>query len=290
MKYKNNLLTSSTCLLILLDLSACQAGVEPLTTAATAARAKSDLVAANGMSGVAMDHMGTGALTQTTPELTRASVARMRTPELARRLLPSPLATQMVSHEVGEPIFAGGPLRSIRFFARPAPLGDDLCRRESVYVALQVVGGSNAENSRQDVPVQFEGAMPAKTQIAIAPGCRLEAGGFFAWVQPERAFDSATRAFRRLLSFRERAQSVASFPVSVTCTSETQEKVCNGSTRALLARLPLHQTYLIEPRGAGWKFAVMPNGPGQHYWEVILAQNGATGQKVALTWRVPAPF
>jgi hypothetical protein len=203
-------------------------------------------------------------------ELIGASAANLTTAELARRLLPPDLANRMVSHELGEPTFPGGPIRNVNFYTPPVPLGQDLCRRESYYVKVEPVGGATRENSTRDVPVEAKEISSPHVQLAAAPHCRLK-DGFFAWVWPQRHLSGATAALRRLAWLRKEAGRSGSLPVLVTCATETPEDACRQGARAVLASLPLHKVFLIELIGLqAWRLSVMPSGPGETFWEVKL--------------------
>lgn len=229
---------------------------------------------------------------RTDQKITLASASKMTTAELARLLQPNEPTDRFVSHELIRHGFPGHPLGGVLLFARPVPFGNDLCRRDSVYVGLDPVLESDSSPSRPDVPMKFASA-DNKVQLVAAPQCRLKAGSFFAWVQPERALDGATRNLRRLLSLQKAAQAGAPLAAEVVCRFEPPaEEACTRPPRVLLASLPLDRIFIVDPRREGWEFSVMPDGPGEGklFWEVILTPEQAGEQKVTLGWRVVAPF
>jgi hypothetical protein len=276
------------CLCILI-VTGCRAGAEASATAATWAP-----------QGIGLATAAIEAHYQPAPEppnsLTRASAARMATAELAELLFGPGAATQMTHHELADPIFPGGPLRGIRFFAHPQPLGKDLCRRDNFYVSLGSPSIRSAQNTREDLPVTKEQVMES-LQIAFAPGCRLKPDGFFAHVQDAASVEAAT-ALRRLTAIQQRAKSAEPLPLELRCTSELAENPCGAGARAVLARLPLHQIFIIQSLDRdgdettkGWKFSVMPEGPGNKpFWKVVLDDTSGRQPTIRMAWDIPAPF
>lgn len=233
---------------------------------------------------------------ETPNSLTRASAARMTTAELAELLFGPGAAVQMTHHEVADPIFPGGPLRGIRFFAHPRPLGRDFCRRDNFYVSLRPPSSRSTQNGREELAVIKE-QVSEGFQIALAPDCRLKSDGFFAHVQNAVSVEGAT-ALRRLAAIQQWAKTTGPLPVELRCTSELAENLCGRNSRAVLAGLPLHQIFIIESlygdgddTTTGWEFSVMPEGPGEKpFWNVVLKEGSGQPTEVRMNWRIPAPF
>lgn len=204
-------------------------------------------------------------------QITYAAAAQMTTTELARLLLPDQPPGRFVSHKLDRFFSPGLPLSGVEFFARPAPLGIEFCRRDGIYASVA------------------DGSASPTAYLAAAPKCRMRAGASFARVQPSTAFVGAQQALRRLLALQQAARR-GSTRVMVTCKTETSTNPCNRPGATVLADLPLHQIYIIEPRGAGWEFDVMPTGPGQVYWKVLLPPENTPDRMISLVWRQPAPF
>lgn len=221
-----------------------------------------------------------------TPELTRASALRMSTSQLARLLLPDQPAGRFVSHEVGKLGTHGEPLGTINFFHRTVPLGADLCRREVTNAYFQPDG---TWEFGKDSPVRFTRSGPA-VQMAVAPRCRLKAGGYFGWVQPEGVDELAPQALRRLVALQAVAKAGGQLPIKVTCESEADANVCAQPSQTLVASLPLDRIYIIQPDRSGWAFSVMPKGPGQLYWNVTIPPEGVIDEPMVMRWGRPAPF
>lgn len=221
-----------------------------------------------------------------TPELTHALASRMTTSQLARLLLPDQPADRFVSHEVGKLGPHGEPLGVINFFHRAVPIGADLCRRDVTNALFQPDG---VWEPGRDSPVKFTRAS-SKVQMAVAPRCRLKAGGYFGWVQPEGVDELAPQALRRLVALQAAARAGRQLPNKVTCESEADAKVCAQPSQTLVANLPLDRIYIIQPDRSGWAFSVMPNGPGQLYWDVRIPPKGIADEPIVMRWGRPAPF
>ena len=204
-------------------------------------------------------------------QITYATASKMTTAELARLLLPDQPPGRFVSHKLDRFFSPGFPLSSVEFFGRPKPLGADFCRRDGIYASVS------------------DGSASPTAYIAAAPKCRIRPGGFFARVQPDTAFVGAQQALRRLLALQAAAKR-GDPRIMVTCKTESSTNPCDRPGPAVLVDLPLHQIYTIEPRDDGWEINVMPTGPGQLYWRVLLPSEKAADQTISLVWRQPAPF
>ena len=220
------------------------------------------------------------------PELTHALASRMTTAQLARLLLPDQPADRFVSHEVRKSSPHGEPLGTINFFHRPVPIGADLCRRDVTNAYFQPYG---AWEPGKDSPVRFTRSGSA-VQMAVAPRCRLKEGGYFGWVQPEGVDELAPQALRRLVALQAIVKAGRQLPIKVVCQSEDDAKACDKTASALIAALPLDRIFIIQPDQSGWAFSVMPDGPGQLYWNVTIHPEGIVGEQVVMRWGRPAPF
>lgn len=220
------------------------------------------------------------------PEITRASALPMTTSQLAQLLLPNEPPEKFVAHEVGKLGPHGEPLGVINFFHRPVPLGADLCRREVTNAYFQPDG---TWEFGKDSPVRFTRSGPA-VQLAVAPRCRLKAGGYFGWVQPEGVDELAPQALRRLLALQTIAKAGGPLPIKVVCQSEDDAKVCDKSPNALIAGLTLDRIFIIQPDRSSWSFSVMPTGPGEVYWHVTIPPEGIVDEPLVMRWGRPAPF
>lgn len=224
--------------------------------------------------------------TRQAPELTRASALQMTTGELARLLMPGVPAGRFDSHEVGRLGPHGEPLMNIDFFQQPVPIGTDLCRRDVTSALFQPDGVWEAG---RDSPVRFT-RTAVKVQMAVAPRCRLKAGGYFGWVQPEGVDELAPHALRRLASLQAAAKAKGELPVKLACESEHDPKDCDRGANALLADLPLDRIFIIQPHASRWGFSVMPDGPGKAYWHVTIPPEAVNKEPLVMRWGLPAPF
>ena len=216
-------------------------------------------------------------------EITHAAASSMTTQELARLFFPNRPSGTFVSHEVPRPGVHGEGLMKINFFHPSSPVSADLCTRD-VTVAL-------FEHDRpptgRDSPVKFTRA-DSKVQMAIAPRCRLSSGGYFGWVQPKDVAELVPEALRRLARLQAAARAGGPLP-EVKCLSD-DPTVCAQPSQALLANLTLDRIYSIEPARFGWRFAIMPNGLGQLYWDVRIPPEDAPDDPITMRWGMPAPF
>ena len=210
------------------------------------------------------------------------------TDELAPRLLPPELAEGVVTHEVREFGLIQGPPSGVRLFKAPVPYGPRLCRRDSYHVGLRGVESDAGRGTPRERPVRVE-EVTETVQLALAPGCRLEQGTSFGWVQPARVVDEAGAALLRLAEARARARRRPRSVRRVTCRSELPEDACAPGAASVLASLPVETVYLINREVGGWELALMPDGPGpgSRHWSVRLSDNSPD---IEMVWRSAPPF
>jgi hypothetical protein len=202
----------------------------------------------------------------------------MNAQQWAARLLPPELAATIVHHELGQPLVQGGDPSNVRLYAQPTMAGDRLCRRQVYFVSFNSAGQAGGDSETI-----------ARTQVALAPGCRMPPQGQFADVQPQSKLESGTAALIWLADARRHAASI-----DVSCTSKYQPDPCRAGARKVLAKLPVHSTYLINAietdERRGWDVAVAASEPGQLFWDVYIDLADAHRPQVHLTWGPPAPF
>lgn len=225
--------------------------------------------------------------------LTRATAQKATTADLAKHLLSPGQAVRISSHELIEPHVSGQPLRAVKFFGEPEPFGKDLCVRDTFFVELDPVVGSNAEIESVDVPVRRKRVTERK-QIALAPACRMQPNSLFASVQYHASFEDAVYALRRIAEFQRAAKAGEAIPV-VICSANTAGNDCRDP-RTDLSRLPLDRIFAIQrypPTVTGYPsldLLVMPDGPGRPYWEVQIEEQSGKSVAVELNWTMPPPF
>lgn len=225
-----------------------------------------------------------------TVELTRASASQMSTAELAQRLLPADQASEMASHEIGEPFFAGGPMTAVRFFSHAKLLGEDLCWRDRLYVSVSPVGTRTPEKMHLDVPVEYE-STTEWTELAAAPQCRLKQGGRFAQAVPRDSFNRAVEGLRLLLKLQHESKSrLPEAAISCRQVKPIQGDACAPNARQVFAELPLGRVSIIESKNSGWEFSIMPESSGEFIWNVELTTEGVRPTNIAIIWKRPAPF
>ena len=200
------------------------------------------------------------------------------TRELAQELLPPEWTADAVSHVVGRGILQGGPPFSVRFEGRPAKTVDGFCLRNSYHVS----------NFRTTAPGEFKPSTKVKgIQIRLG-GC----SGIFAHVNPRAAVLGAKSALRWLEWAQSEAQSERPLPVEIRCTDETSGARCAGGPRAVLASLPIGNSFIVSDPSYDphvWKIAITETKPGDLLWDVTVDATPGTSS-IHMTWKVPAPF
>lgn len=215
--------------------------------------------------------------------LAKDEIGRIGTRDLAARLLGPELGATIAKHELLPPLFEGGAPSAARLFGAPRAADGGVCRRDVYYVPLQ---------KSEDAAAIEAGPPAAGVQIALAPECRLPPGGSFAQVQPATALEGAAAALRWLAAVRNEANRSGRPALPVTCRSDYGQS-CAGGPQPVLAALPIEAAYIIEAvrtgTRSGWRFSIMPRGPGQLFWDTFV-DSGASGPRIELHWRAPAPF
>ncbi len=214
---------------------------------------------------------------------TPQAIAAMPTPEAAALLLGrSP--PDLVSHRiVTDP--AGG-FVAVRFMATAQSAGEGLCRR----VTYRVSAGEVARIRAGGPP-----ATPrAKDQIALGNACGALRDSNFAWVQgPGATIETAGTMLRWLADLQRRARSGGPLAAAIMCReSRLTPDPCTAGAEAVLAALPLDRTYIIERGGTpgAWGLSVMPAGPGQLFYHVVLGCDDKDRPTVTIRWEAPKPF
>lgn len=197
-------------------------------------------------------------------------IARGRsTPALAARLLTPAQSSGIVAHRLRA---HGERLDAVEFLRAPMKAGAGVCRREGLYVAA--AGGT---------PARF-------VEIAAAARCPAGSDARYARVQPASAEPGAVAALQTLMDLRGRTRRRGKPPVAVRCSSVLEPDPCRAGERALMRDLPIEAAYIVEPVDGGWRFALMPTGPGRLYWDTKLSFDAKRRIRVELEWTAPAPF
>ena len=195
------------------------------------------------------------------------------TAKLAADLLPADMARDVVAHRIARGITSGGDPLAITFEGRGRPTSDGFCVRRDVYVGL--LGG------KPNPPTAFE---------KIRMG---DCVGQFAGFNGTASLDQAKQTLRWMAWARDQAAGAAPLPFAVDCRDETIDADrCTLGARHALMMLPLEKTFIMEKdrdRPHVWRVAVAERGPGQLFWNVTV--DGTPGKaRIALAWKVPAPF
>lgn len=219
-----------------------------------------------------------GAGLQQAPSSAQA-LRTMPTRQVAARLLPSELAAGVVTHRVRDG--SGGVPDAVELLRAPERVGRGVCRRHGYYL------------SGSDLIAGRETGMPTRfTEIALAAVCPSTPDASYARVQPAAVEPGAIAALEILADLRVRARRTGKAPVKLDCRSELLANPCKAKDAALLRDLPLERAFLIEPLAPdpGWRFALMPKGPGQPFFDTALVQPPGKRMRVAVTWKAPALF
>ncbi|MEM9965575.1 MAG: hypothetical protein AAGC58_09530 [Asticcacaulis sp.] len=205
--------------------------------------------------------------------------------QVAARLLPEAVAADMVDSRIGYGLdYKYDPPSHVRLYARGESATSRVCRRTSYRVSLRSVAGLTPAQYGEQIVLEV-GHISSSVQIGLSQGevCTDLPSERFAYVQG-RTLTEAIEALEWLASL----QVLDALPeqVTVTCMNTSSLNAsCPNEPFAVLKSLPLEKTYIIDEKG----FAVMPQGPGQLYWDVRLEADGQK-RRITLEWGSPAPF
>lgn len=222
--------------------------------------------------------------------VTLATARTMSTAALARRLAPR-LPGQVVGHElVTKGLVPGEPFESVRFFARPTPLGVDLCQRtvftahlrrthtayEALWTPRDRVGTERVETT---------------TELASAPGCQtLAEGGFAALTYPSTPADAAP-ALRQLLALQREAKGSGALSFAYICVAQDDRQSLGcPNARAFFAGLRLDQLSEITPSKPTTYFTLPQGAADYHRWMISLTSQPDGRWSLSLWGEVVAPF
>lgn len=180
----------------------------------------------------------------------------------------------IVSREVLVDPFIQQPY-AVDFFGAAERFGDGLCHRKAYYVSYSDMGKRTAPTIE-------------KAQLALADDCAAIASAQFAWVQPTDALNDAAVALRWLADKQRHSDAVG---VSCLPFPYKPDPCANGANAALRA-LPLNRIYIVDRgfRPGEWALSLMPDGPGQLYYDVRLSRDRNGAAAVTIQWTAPAPF
>jgi hypothetical protein len=187
------------------------------------------------------------------------------TAELAAKLLPPEVAREVVTHNLGRPIFAGQPSPSVTFFGAPR-VSDGFCERSTYYVS-----GLPTPDRVQPL-----------VELRLGP-CPRDTGAIFAHLNPGASTAAAKQALRSLDWAARLARSDAPLSFELSCESELLPDPCGKGARAVLASLPLDKTYMV----ANGNIVITPTGPGQMLWDVRVTPVPKGIRSIQMIWKVP---
>ncbi len=241
-----------------------------------------------------------GAADARVTRIAQEEVLQLGTADLAALLLPRALAVRALSHRVRESLpfpHRLSPVAGIRFQLDAWQSMAGVCRRDDAYVPLDpvVLGPASADAGMPPpgLPVSLRvGHVHTEARIALGVQCAEIPVEHYAYV---RSGLSVEQAALQLRWFQEQRALAASgqMTLQVTCSyGFGNHDPCLTDTAALLASIPLERTFDIESRNGGQavQLAVMPDGPGHPFWQVLRTHGGDVPDRVQLHWTVPAPF
>lgn len=205
--------------------------------------------------------------------------------QVAARLLPQDMAADVVDSRIGNSfVFAHDPPANLRLFARPEAVTSLVCRRVYHFVSFETAAGSDHQQLSDETILHVKRISPS-VLVGLSKGeaCADLPVERFAHVQRGRTEAEAIELLEWFseLQSRERAPE----GVTVTCHTTLMQHMCSGEPFRIFAGLPLEKTYIIDRDG----LTVMPQGPGQLYWDVRLETDGEK-RRITLEWGSPAPF
>lgn len=225
---------------------------------------------------------GTGSIA-TDATITAAATRQLETRALARRLLPPEFAAQAASHTVHE--LLGRP-SGVTFALVAHAVGNDLCQRDQVHVALY---------AKKQPSSTLQIRNPSRWRaIALGTDCERIPATHYARIQPQDMETASAGNVLRWLDRLRRAAAEGHLAAPVACHSDViGANPCAQGNLALMKTLPIERAVLIEPIShgeKGWRISIMPTGSGQLFWDTRLIPDPAFTYRVELRLAIPPPF
>lgn len=206
------------------------------------------------------------------------ALTAMSTPELAARLLPPPLASRVVRHEISPPDTKGSASARVRFYTRHRSMPDGFCERDLYDV-------STTPNSPviESADIRL-GRCPRSGALSFT---RVNANANLHVAQGKAAL-------RWLGDAIESARTREPLSFDVTCVAEVQPSLCARGGRKALASVAVADVASVDGaftcRTSETSFALRPHaiqaGKISGAWDVRLAR-GTKRPRLTLTWTEP---
>ncbi|HZF94531.1 MAG TPA: hypothetical protein VEZ20_06615 [Allosphingosinicella sp.] len=183
------------------------------------------------------------------PTYTRARIAGMPTPALARMLLPPEQAADVLRHNVRRSVYhEGQDLDAVDFYRSPYVLAPDICLRERIMVSFTDAVPNPRRQPGHDVPKRVD-RVTRIPEIVLVPNCANLPGRSFAHLSGDLALVDGVQILRTIAAARALAEGSQPLPYRLLCVPLRGEAApCTGAERAAFAAMPLHAVYRIARR------------------------------------------
>ena len=205
-------------------------------------------------------------------------LSAMPTPELAATLLPPPLASRVVRHEISPAGTSGGAPVQVRFYTRHRSMPDGFCERD-LYEVSTAPNPPIIESADIRLGRCPRGGTPSFTRVNANANLHVAQGkAALRWLRD--AVDSART--RRPLAF------------DISCVAGAEPRLCAQGGRKALASLPIADVASVDGaftcRTSETRFTLrhhdMRAGKTPGAWDVRLAR-GTARPRLTLTWIEP---
>ncbi len=210
-----------------------------------------------------------------TPKTFDYSLTKLPVVDLAARLLPPDLASQIVADKVGD--WAPG-MVLVSFYTQAVPLTARVCQRTSYVVHWYLPEVNAPEQDKYKVTEVIRHA-----EIALAKGCEKPHPVVFAKMNAGTPADAA-RTLEWLDAQRQAAKDGTDIEANIYCHTKLSVDPCADSTNKVLANLKLEQTYLFFDA-----FTLVMKGDNA-VWRVETSANPSGRPFIDMTYFMPAPF
>jgi hypothetical protein len=220
----------------------------------------------------------------TAPEsLSTTFVTHASTKALAEAVLPPEIARKMRGHALTPPILNAFEGYFARFWGDAAEIAPGFCQRDTYYVSMP----------QPNEGVLKPGTPTSGKQIAMASDCSKASASFIHLngTPPEKAVE----VLRWLSEAQADARTTHELKFDLECRSELDPDPCKKGGRAVLAGLPLAQTYILERGGMAyggddWRISIKPSDASNLYWQLSIFNWSTNRRRLRISWDVIPPF
>lgn len=203
----------------------------------------------------------------------------MSTPELAARLLPPPLASRVVRHEISPPETNGVATTQVRFYTRHRSMPDGFCERD-LYEVSTAPNSPVIESADIRLGRCPRAGTPSFTRVNANANLHVAQG---------------KAALRWLGDAIDSARTGEPLAFDISCMADAQPSLCADGGRKALASVAIADVARVDGaftcRTSETSFALrhhaMRAGKATGAWDVRLAR-GTTRPRLTLTWIQPS--